>query len=103
MENVTRASPIYADLAEDILQYFPDNPLRDPFASAWKYMTSNYTKFQIATWGSLLVHEVIIIIIISATFVVKLYTVEYNLCTVRFIVVLLLSIVTVVMKVFLSD
>lgn len=43
---------------EDVLATLPDNPLKEPFAYAWIYMTNNFTKFQIATWGSLLVHEV---------------------------------------------
>ncbi|KAK2166935.1 hypothetical protein LSH36_33g03043 [Paralvinella palmiformis] len=55
VENYT--APIYTNYAEDLLKYFPDNPLKDPFETAWRYMTDNYTKFQIATWGSLLVHE----------------------------------------------
>jgi len=44
---------------EDALVHLPDNPLRDPFAEAWMHMTTHYTKFQIATWGSLIVHEVV--------------------------------------------
>jgi len=43
---------------EDALDFFPDNPLRDPFAGAWMYMTNNFTKYQIATFGSFIVHEV---------------------------------------------
>lgn len=35
----------------------PQNPLQEPFKYAWNYMLDNFTKFQIATWGSLLVHE----------------------------------------------
>ncbi|CAD7670772.1 unnamed protein product [Nyctereutes procyonoides] len=35
----------------------PENPLQEPFKNAWNYMLKNYTKFQIATWGSLVVHE----------------------------------------------
>ncbi|XP_030881820.1 methylsterol monooxygenase 1 [Leptonychotes weddellii] len=37
----------------------PENPLQEPFKNAWNYMLNNYTKFQIATWGSLIVHEVL--------------------------------------------
>ena len=37
----------------------PDNPLQPSFKYAWTYMMDNYTKFQIATWGSLIVHEFI--------------------------------------------
>jgi hypothetical protein len=43
---------------ENALVYLPDNPLSDPFAQAWIYMTSHYSKYQIATFGSLIVHEV---------------------------------------------
>lgn len=35
----------------------PQNPLQEPFRNAWNYMLDNFTKFQIATWGSLIVHE----------------------------------------------
>lgn len=42
---------------EYIDSFLPDNPLQQPFKNAWNYMLDNYTKFQIATWGSLLVHE----------------------------------------------
>lgn len=35
----------------------PENPLQEPFKNAWNSMLNNYTKFQIATWGSLIVHE----------------------------------------------
>uniref|UniRef100_A0A8B9HUC6 Methylsterol monooxygenase 1 n=1 Tax=Astyanax mexicanus TaxID=7994 RepID=A0A8B9HUC6_ASTMX len=37
----------------------PENPLQMPVKSAWNYMLQNYTKFQIATWGSLIVHELV--------------------------------------------
>jgi len=43
---------------EDVLNFMPDNPLRDPFAGLWMYMTNNFTKYQIATFGSFIVHEV---------------------------------------------
>ncbi|NXU93708.1 MSMO1 monooxygenase, partial [Xiphorhynchus elegans] len=43
---------------EYIDSFLPDNPLQQPFKNAWNYMLDNYTKFQIATWGSLIVHEV---------------------------------------------
>ncbi|KAM4050502.1 methylsterol monooxygenase 1 [Anomaloglossus baeobatrachus] len=44
---------------EYIDSLLPDNPLQGPFKHAWTYMLDNYTKFQIATWGSLIVHELI--------------------------------------------
>ena len=37
----------------------PPNPFQPPLKQAWDYMLDNYTKFQIATWGSLIVHEFI--------------------------------------------
>ncbi len=43
---------------DGLLDYFPENPLRDPFAKGWVHMTDSYSKFQIATWGSLILHEV---------------------------------------------
>ncbi len=60
MENNTVLAPSNpaAQSIEDILTYFPDNPLRDPFAKAWISMTQTYTPFQIATFGSIIIHEV---------------------------------------------
>ena len=43
---------------EDVLGNLPRNPVTDPVEQAWTYMTDNFTKFQIATLGSLIVHEV---------------------------------------------
>lgn len=37
----------------------PENPFQPSLKHAWGYMLDNYTKFQIATWGSLFVHEFI--------------------------------------------
>lgn len=34
------------------------NPVEPYFASAWNYMTDNYTRFTIAMWFSLVLHEV---------------------------------------------
>jgi len=44
---------------EDLLAGLPDNPLQQPFHQGWQWMLDNYTKFQIATWGSLIVHELV--------------------------------------------
>jgi len=52
----SRLSSIKA--VEDALEFLPDNPLRAPFADAWMYMTNHFTKYQIATFGSFVVHEV---------------------------------------------
>lgn len=37
----------------------PENPLQLPLEQAWNHILQSYTKFQIATWGSLIVHEFI--------------------------------------------
>ena len=59
MENATIARTAFGTgPIEDVLGLLPDNPLKDPFHGAWDYMIDNYTKFQIATWGSVIVHEV---------------------------------------------
>lgn len=57
MENVTTSSSL---AASDLLEYVPE--IRGSFKDAWIYMTSHYTKFQIATIGSLIVHELIYLI-----------------------------------------
>lgn len=47
-----------ASLAVEYIDSFlPENPLQEPFKNSWNSMINNYSKFQIATWGSLLVHE----------------------------------------------
>jgi len=58
----SRLSSIKA--VEDALNFMPDNPLRDPFAGVWMYMTNHFTKFQIATYGSFIVHEVLLLLIV---------------------------------------
>ncbi|KAL5010100.1 hypothetical protein ScPMuIL_012405 [Solemya velum] len=55
MENATEIDPMH--VAAKLVGFMPENPLKDPFQAVWVHMTSHYTKFQIATWGSLLVHE----------------------------------------------
>ena len=47
---------------ENILDHFPDNPMQDPLGRYWIHMTNNYSVFQIATFGSLLMHEVLLVI-----------------------------------------
>lgn len=44
--------------SELLTGYLPNNPVEPYFRSYWMAMTDRYTKFQIATWGSLIVHEV---------------------------------------------
>ncbi|ESO90099.1 hypothetical protein LOTGIDRAFT_218137 [Lottia gigantea] len=53
MENLTTD----AVLSTAYLEYLPENPLYEPFKQSWILMNQKYTKFQIATWGSLIVHE----------------------------------------------
>lgn len=45
--------------AEYLDAALPENPFQPSMKHAWGYMLDNYTKFQIATWGSLIVHEFI--------------------------------------------
>ncbi|KAK7092451.1 methylsterol monooxygenase 1-like [Littorina saxatilis] len=52
MENITTNTP---QIAAQLFEYVPE--VRNHFKDAWIHMTDNYTKFQIATWGSILVHE----------------------------------------------
>jgi len=40
----------------EYLDYLPGNPLKPPMETAWTYMTDNFTRFQIATIGSVLIH-----------------------------------------------
>ena len=60
MENDTSITgPLFfANQIEHALNFFPDNPISETMGKQWVSMTSSYSKFQIATWGSLLVHEV---------------------------------------------
>jgi len=44
---------------EYVDSFLPENPLQEPLEHAWNHMLQNYSKFQIATWGSLIVHELI--------------------------------------------
>ena len=53
MENITLNT---LPIAVQLFEYVPE--VRGPFKDAWVYMTDNYTKFQIATWGSIILHEV---------------------------------------------
>ena len=43
---------------ENATEYLPENVLESRIEQGWKWMTDNYSKFQIATWGSLILHEV---------------------------------------------
>lgn len=40
------------------MELLPENPLVLPLEYYWRAMLASYTKFQIATWGSLIAHEV---------------------------------------------
>ena len=57
-DSFVHATDRVADHIENVLQYFPENPMNRQVELAWSYILDNYTKFQIATWGSLIVHEV---------------------------------------------
>ncbi|KAB1282553.1 Methylsterol monooxygenase 1 [Camelus dromedarius] len=52
--NIFSSASLAVEYVDSLL---PENPLQEPFKNAWNYMLNNYTKFQIATWGSLIVHE----------------------------------------------
>ena len=59
MENITvQAKFAQYDFMEEWLKATPDNPLSEPFENAWRYLTSNYSKFQIACLWSIVLHEV---------------------------------------------
>ena len=60
-QTITSPSGVAIQYVENVLEYFPENPLEQPISKAWMWMTDSYTKFQIATWGSLLIHEVILL------------------------------------------
>ena len=59
MENATLPVQFdHHDFMEVLLKDAPENPLRTPFENAWRYLTSNYTQFQIACLWSIVLHEV---------------------------------------------
>ena len=61
--NASIVSQVYTSpYIEYVIDFLPVNPLQQPFAEAWRYMTNNYSRFQIAFCGSLIIHEVFIII-----------------------------------------
>uniref|UniRef100_A0A8D0GE13 Methylsterol monooxygenase 1 n=1 Tax=Sphenodon punctatus TaxID=8508 RepID=A0A8D0GE13_SPHPU len=77
---------------EYIDSFLPENPLQQPFKNAWNYMLDNYTKFQIATWGSLIVHELAYFLLCFPGFVFqfipymqKNFGLSYVLCVVIFL------------------
>ena len=43
---------------EGLLTHFPDNPLSEPFGKVWMSLNQRYTNFQLATFGSIIMHEV---------------------------------------------
>ena len=45
-------------LIETMVNATPRNPVEPYFASAWNYMTDNYSRFTIAMWISVVLHEV---------------------------------------------
>lgn len=46
-------------VVEDALAYLPENPLQNYFAWSWIHMTSTFTEFQIASFGSMIFHQVV--------------------------------------------
>lgn len=70
---------------EYIDSFLPDNPLQQPFKDAWNYMLDHYTEFQIATWGSLLVHEISYFLLCLPGFVFQFipYMQKYKIQQVR--------------------
>ncbi len=45
-------------IVERILEHFPENPVQGELGRLWVAMTTTYSAFQIATFGSLIMHEV---------------------------------------------
>ncbi len=43
---------------EGLLTHCPDNPLSEPFGKIWMSLNARYTNFQLATFGSIIMHEV---------------------------------------------
>ena len=58
MFNVTLTSFSVTQHVEGILTYFPENPLSEPFGEIWMSLNQRYTNFQLATFGSVIFHEV---------------------------------------------
>ncbi|KAK9399101.1 C-4 methylsterol oxidase-like [Crotalus adamanteus] len=54
---------------EYIDSLLPENPLQQPFKNVWIYMLNNYTKFQIATWGTFLAYKLLYFLICLPGFV----------------------------------
>ncbi|CAK9303676.1 unnamed protein product [Gordionus sp. m RMFG-2023] len=44
---------------ESVLHYLPNNPLASYFQNGWELMLKTYSKWQICTFGSLFVHEIL--------------------------------------------
>ena len=65
-------------VAEDLLDYLPENPLSEPFKDAWVYMLDNYSRFAISTIISFIVHEVGFKILNQFIKLVKMYLHVYD-------------------------
>uniref|UniRef100_A0A8C6X4Q9 Uncharacterized protein n=1 Tax=Naja naja TaxID=35670 RepID=A0A8C6X4Q9_NAJNA len=86
MMNNNSSEILHSYLAvEYIDSLLPENPLQQPFKNAWTYMLDNYTKFQIAVWGSVLAHEFFYFLICLAGFVFQFipYMQKYKIQQVR--------------------
>ncbi len=58
MFNTTLIRLLMTQYVEGILTYFPNNPLSEPFGEIWMSLNQRYTNFQLATFGSVIFHEV---------------------------------------------
>lgn len=56
LNNTLSSAYLAVEFVDSLL---PVNPLQEPVKLAWNHMLQNYSKFQIATWGSLIVHELV--------------------------------------------
>ena len=56
--NYSSPADMLTESLNKALLYVPENPLASYMEQGWRYMTDNYTKFQITTVGSLIAHEV---------------------------------------------
>ncbi|XP_067942181.1 methylsterol monooxygenase 1-like [Watersipora subatra] len=56
--NATSPAETLASELSKVVEFLPENPLTGQLEVYWRLMTSTYTHFQIATFGSLIAHEV---------------------------------------------
>lgn len=68
---VLSASQFSSQYVEGVLEFLPGNPIVGTVEHNWRWMTDTFTKFQIATWGSLIFHEIIYFGICAPTFLMQ--------------------------------